>query len=45
MDLGEGVEGGPFRGLEAVYDGHLYSGSSRGKIVVEIALDSTRAKL
>ena len=47
MDLGEGVEGGLFRGLEAVYDGvdHLYSGCSRGKVVVEIAPDSTRAKL
>ena len=47
VDLGEGVEGGPFRGLEAVCDGvdHLYSGRSRGKVVVEIAPDSTRAKL
>ena len=47
VDLGEGVEGGPFRGLEAVYDGvdHLYSGRSRGKVVVEVAPDSTRAKL
>ena len=47
VDLGEGVEGGLFRGLEAVCGGvdHLYSGCSRGKVVVEIALDSTTAKL
>ena len=40
VDLGEGVEGGRFRGLEAVYDGvdHLYSGHSRGKVVVETPL-------
>ena len=48
VDMGEGVAGGPFRGLEGVYDGvdYLYSGRSRGKVVVEVATaDSTRAKL
>ena len=48
VDMGEGVAGGPFRGLEGVYDGvdYLYSGRSRGKVVVEVAtVDSTRAKL
>lgn len=47
VDLGEGVANGPFRGLEAVYDAidYLYSGQSRGKVVVEVAADSTKAKL
>lgn len=47
VDLGEGVVNGPFRGLEAVYDAieYLYSGRSRGKVVVEVAADSTKAKL
>ena len=47
VDLGEGAPSGPFRGLEAVYDGvdYLYSGRNRGKVVVEIAPDPARAKL
>ena len=47
VDLGECVAGGPFRGLESVCDAvdYLYSGRNRGKVVVEVAADSTRAKL
>ena len=51
VDLGESAPGGPLRGLEAVCNGvdYMYSGLSRGKVVVEVAppLDtaSTRAKL
>ena len=52
VDMGERAPSGPFRGLEAVYDAvdYLYTGRSRGKVVVEIAppaaADSaTRAKL
>ena len=43
VDLGESVAGGPFRGLESVYDAvdYLYSGRNRGKVVVEVAADST----
>ena len=47
VDLGDGAASGPFRGLEAVYDGvdHLYSGRNRGKVIVEVTSDSTKAKL
>ena len=50
VDMGEGVAGGPFKGLEGVYNGvdYLHSGRSSGKVVVEVATaaaDSTRAKL
>ena len=52
VDMGEKVSGGPFRGLEAVYDAveYIYTGLSRGKVVVEVsppaAADSvTRARL
>ena len=49
VDMGEGVAGGPFRGLEAVSDAvdYLYSGRSRGKVVVEVAspINDIAAKL
>ena len=53
VDVGEGAPGGPFRGLESVYDAvdHLFSGCNRGKVVVEISPpqatpeSATRAKL
>ena len=51
VDMGSEVSGGPFRGLEAVYDAvdYLYSKSNRGKVVVEVAPplndSTTRAKL
>lgn len=47
IDLGEQSGCGPLRGLEAVYDAvdYLYSGQSRGKVMVDLWDDGHRSKL
>lgn len=49
VDLGEGYSKGPFRGLESIFDAvdYLYTGQSKGKVVVELNPPSpdTQSKL
>ena len=44
--MGHGAPSGPFRGLEGVYDTveHMYSGCNRGKVVVEIIMETSRGQ-
>ena len=48
VDLGEGYSKGPFKGLESIFDAvdYLYTGQSKGKVVVELNPSSdTQSKL
>ena len=46
VDLGEGYSKGPFKGLESIFDAvdYLYTGQSKGKVVVELNPPSTDAR-